>query len=212
LNEQDIHDVAIAEILNPTLAHARQYLVPNKVVFENDMPFVEDIILREEGKTAEVYFPIEGERYYVVVYIDLEPQVSVRWMDTSAGNRVYLRVISEKHSLEELIALAGVEPTGITKKGQHAARHNGFQIQPYMKETGEAEDKLRSLIKILLPHKANLRALATIASIEIQIAYWGYKDEMWGINFDEETIQGLAELNLSVNVDLYAGGPDLGEV
>jgi hypothetical protein len=44
----------------------------------------------------------------------------------------------------------------------------------------------------------------------INIAYWGYKEQMSGIYFGTDIIQGLAVLNLSVDVDLYTGGPDLG--
>ncbi len=210
LKEQEIQDVAIAEILNPTFALTRQFLTENKVVLKEHVPLVEDVIFREEEKTAEVYFPIAGERYYFVVYVDLEPHVSVRMMGTSPGNRVYFLATSEKHSLDELIALAGVEPTRIWEKGKNV-RHNGFEVQPSMKETGNVEDKLRTVIKLLLPHKATLHALSTIANMGIQIAYWGYREQMWGIHFEAETLQGLAALNLSVNVDIYAGGPDLGE-
>jgi hypothetical protein len=46
--------------------------------------------------------------------------------------------------------------------------------------------------------------------IGINIAFWGYKEQMSGIHFATAIIQGLAVLNLSVDVDLYAGGPDLG--
>jgi hypothetical protein len=224
VKEQEIQNAAIAEILNPTFALTRQFLAVNKVVRKENIPVVEDIILREEEKPddvyAEVYFPIEGESYYIVVYLDLEPQISVRMVGTSAGNRVYFIAASEEHSLADILNLVtGMEPTKTWEKGEKRGkgtksavpRHNGFDIQPYSKETGEVEDKLLTLIKLLLPYKANLEALSTIAGMGINIAYWGYKEQMWGVHFNPETIQGLATLNLSVDVDLYAGGPDLEE-
>lgn len=75
--------------------------------------------------------------------------------------------------------------------------------------TGEVEDKLSSLVKMLLPYKENIQVLSTVAYIRINVAYWGYWGQMDGIHFDTEIIQGLASLNLSVDVDLYAGGPAL---
>jgi len=33
---------------------------------------------------------------------------------------------------------------------------------------------------------------------------------MWGIHLDEEMIGKLAELQVPVDIDLYASGPDLG--
>ncbi len=210
MEKQGIQDIAIAEILNPTFVLTRQLLAINTIVFRENRPFVEDIILSEEEKTAEVYFPIEGERYYFVIYIDLKPQLSVRWMGMSQGNRVYFLATSEKHDLDELIALIGVEPTRTWKKGKNI-RHDGFEIQPAVKETGEVEDKLQAIIRVLLPFKAKLQILSTIADTGIQIAYWGYKEQMWGMHFDTETIQGIATLNLSIDIDLCAGGLDLAE-
>ncbi len=66
------------------------------------------------------------------------------------------------------------------------------------------------IISLLLPYTANVHALSALADVGINIAYWGYKEQMWGIHFGTDIIQGLAVLNLSVDVDLYASGPDLG--
>ena len=211
LEIQEILDIAIDEIIYPTFALTKQFLAVNKVILKGNIPFIEDIILKEKEKVAEVYFPIEGERYYFVIYIDLKPQLSVRWVGMSPGSRVYFLATSEKHDLDDLIALIGVEPTRTWKKGKNI-RHDGFEIQPTVKETGEVEDKLQAVIRVLLPFKADMHALSTIANTGIQIAYWGYKDQMWGMHFDTETVQGIATLNLSVDIDLYAGGLDLVEI
>lgn len=161
--------------------------------------------MRDE-KRAEVYFPIEGERYYVVVYLDVEPQISVRWVGISPGNRVYFYAKSEEHPVDELIAMAGVEPTKTWEKGKRK-RHHGFEVQPHARETGEVEEKLRTLINVLLPYTANIHALSALADVVgINIAYWGYQEQMGGMHFDTDIIQGLAALNLSVDIDLYAGG------
>ena len=209
LNEQVLREAAIAELFHPTLPITRQFLEVNKVVFKERVPVVEDVILREEEQTAEVYFPIEGERYYLVVYLDVEPRVALRWTGMSAGNRVYFYAKSGERRVDELIAMAGVEPTRTWEKGKHI-RHHGFEVRPSLKETGDVEDKLRTIISLLLPYTANVHVLSTIAEVGINIAYWGYKEQMWGIHFGTDIIQGLAVLNLSVDVDLYASGPDLG--
>ncbi len=82
LDEQEIQEVVIAEILRPTLATTRQFLEANRIVLKEQVPVVEDVILRQKEQTAEVYFPIEGERYYFVVSVDLEPHVVPRWTGT----------------------------------------------------------------------------------------------------------------------------------
>lgn len=209
MDTQEIQDIAIAEILNPTFSLTRQFLATNKLVYEHNTPIVADVIIREdENKCAEVYFLIEDESYYFVVYVDIEPHPSVRFMGTSPGNRVYFFAISEEHDLQELLAQISIEPTSTQEKGRRI-RYNSFKIQPYQEQTGEVEDKLATLIKLLLPHKTEIQALSTIASVGVNVAYWGYKEQMWGINFDRTIIQGLAALNLSIDVDLYASGPAL---
>ncbi len=208
MNEQAIREAAIAEILHPTFALTRQFLAANKVVFKQQTPCVEDVIVREE-KTAEVYFPIEGERFYFVVSVDWGPRVAIRWIGMSPGNRVYFYAKSGEHQVGKLVAMAGVEPTRTWEKGKHI-RHHGFEVRPPLKETGDVEDKLRTIISLLLPHTTNIHALSALADVGINIAYWGYKDQMWGIHFGTDIIQGLAVLNLSVDVGLYADGPDLG--
>jgi hypothetical protein len=195
LNEQAIQAAAMAEILHPTLAMTEQFLAVNTIVFKEHEPVVADVILREEEQMAEVYFPIEEERYYFVVYLDVEPHIALRTTGMSAGNRVYFFAKSAELPVDELVAMAGVEPTRTWGKGgkrKPIPRHNGFEVRPSLKETGEVEDKLRTLIGVLLPYTANIHALAAIADVSmgINIAYWGYKDQMWGIHFGTDIVQG----------------------
>lgn len=209
LNEQAIREAAIAEILHPTLSITRQLLETNKVVLKEHVPIVEDVILREDEQKAQVYFPITGERYYLVIYLHVEPRIVLKWTGISAGNRVYFCATSTERQTHDLVALAGAEPTRTWEKGKHI-KHNGFEILPSFKETGDVEDKLRILINLLLPYTANIHALSAIADVGINIAYWGYKEQMSGIHFATDILQRLAVLNLSVDVDLYASGSDLG--
>ena len=62
MDEHAVQEVAIAEILHPILAITQQFIEANTIVLKEHMPMVEDVILREEEQTAEVYFPIEGDR------------------------------------------------------------------------------------------------------------------------------------------------------
>jgi len=213
LNPQILRRVAIQEVLNPSLTLTKQFLAVNKVRFKEDVPFIEDIILDPKENLAKVYFPIEGEQYYLVVILTLEPHPTVRGIVISPGNEVYFAVKSEMHSLEELLALAGIEPTRTWRRGEKNGKlplHNGFEIRLFEKKTGEVENKLRSLLDALLPYRTDLSHLFRVASAGIYIAYYGYKEQMWGIHLDEEMIGKLAELQVPVDIDLYASGPDLG--
>ena len=212
LDEQAIRNVALQEILSPTFELTKQFLAVNNIVFRENMPYIEDVILDTQENLARVYFPIEGEQYYLVISITPGPQAIVSMIAMSPGNRVYFAAKSEVHSLEELLALTSVKPTKTWRKGEKrgkSPRHSGFEVRPFEKETGGVEDKLHVLLDILLPFKSALRSLSTLASIGIYVVYYGYQGQMWGIHLDEETIRKLAELNLSVDFDLYASGPEL---
>lgn len=51
--KKEIQGVAIAEILNPTHALTKQFLAENRILYKENMPCIEDIILYEDEKTAE---------------------------------------------------------------------------------------------------------------------------------------------------------------
>lgn len=206
LGEPVIRDAAIAEVLHPTLESTRSSLSRNTLVFEGEMPRIEDLLLTEEG--AEVYFPVQGERYYLVISVRRYPQIVVSRVGISGANKVYLGVRSEDHSLDELLSRCDLTPTRTWEKQGKRIRHNGFAIDSSPKTTGTVDDKLRRLVQLILPHKASLQNVATIGWLDIQIVYWGAGDERWTMRFEPEVLQVLGELGLSVDVDLYASGPD----
>lgn len=215
---EEISKIAIEEILSPKFELTNQFLKVNKVLLEDGKPIIEDIFVNEEENTAEVYFPIIDESYYFVIYLDLKPALTVRFMNMSAGNSVQLFVSSESHSADELIDILGVNPTKKWSKGERRSKSkadifydfSGIIFEPISKRTVEVEDKLKKLIELLMPYKDNVLKVSRLASAEVQIAYYGYKDQMWGIHLDTEIISKLAEFNLPVDIDLYASGPDLG--
>lgn len=212
LNTQVIRSVAIQEVLKPSFTLTEQFLAANRIILKDRVPWIEDIILDPKENLARVYFPVEGERYYFVVVLTLEPHTTVRGIVMAPGNDVYFAVRSENRSLEELLTLADIKPTRIWKKGEKNGKlplHNGFELRLVEKKTGEVEDKLRSLLDALLPYKTSLNRLSQVASAEVYIAYYGYKEQMWGIHLDQEIISDLAALQLPVDIDLYASGPDL---
>ena len=86
-----------------------------------------------------------------------------------------------------MIQSIGIKPTVKWRKGDELkfseAQHNGFEIHSSEKNTGEIEDKLNTLMDLLMPHKDQLLNLAKKAEAEIWACYYGFKDEMWGLYF-----------------------------
>lgn len=230
--EDEIRIVAINEVLHPTFALTKQYLHANRLVVIDGVPFIEDIIYSEveevpeeserdprdiiiypETRRASVYFPVLNEDYYFVVHVGIGDEIVPRWMEMSPGNKVELRAVSDA-ALSELLKILPIVPTEVWEKGQQinesmAYKHSGLTVALSDKKTGEVENKLKSLVEFLHPMKDQLLLLAEIATTEVSIAYYGYKNEMWGIHLDPAVLQAVAQLKVSVDIDLYASGPDL---
>ncbi len=219
---EKIKDIAISEVKYPTWSLTKQFLYVNKVVCNDGVPVIADITFSEED-VANVWFPIVGESYYFVTYVDCKPSPELRFVGISAGNRVCLVVVSDDSSSDELTGtLQGVEFSSTwrkgeikreTKRGNILWENSGFEIEPYPKTSGEVEDKVRAIINLLKDQKQQMTELTKKADhVELSIAYFGYKDQMWGIHLEPEVVRELGELGVSMDIDLYASGPDLLDV
>lgn len=213
-----IRRMAIGEVLNPTFELTKQYLAVNRLVCADGEPVIEDVIVNEDG--AEVYFAVDGERYYFAIYLDLSPEgiPSLRWMGTSAGNTVELQVASEDIPLSDLLTLVDITPTREWDKGQlkpppyqpgSVYKFSSFLYTPTPKRTGDVEEKLRALVEVLMPQRDRVRRLNEVATAGITVGYSGYVSDMLGFYFGPELLSAIGELNLSLDLDLYAGDSGL---
>lgn len=61
---------ALKEIEEQSFELTKSYLSVNKLVYkDNNEPKIDDVIIKEEEQTAAVYFSIENEDYYFVIYL-----------------------------------------------------------------------------------------------------------------------------------------------
>jgi hypothetical protein len=116
------------------------------------------------------------------------------------------------------IKLSGVQPTKVWRKGEYINQktkrryeENGFTYEPNPEMADEIEDKLEKLLAGLQTLKSNLLnpSMQTNVHIQINIAFYGYKDQMSGWHLNPKTLKAIAKLNASIDFDLYASGPDL---
>jgi len=160
MSEKIIKDAAIAEVLNPTFELTKQFLSVNKIVYKDSLPYIEDILINEEEKKAAVYFPVNNESFYFVVYISTEDEFEPLWMEMSPGNIVELVVVSEYHSLDMLLKKIDFKPKKQWDKGERKSPtksfvydHSGLIFSLEDKKTGELEDKLEQLVDFLIQRK-----------------------------------------------------------
>lgn len=209
-----IKDAAIKEILSPTFEVTKQLLSVNTLIIQDGLPIIEDVIYNTKENYVTVYFSVFEEDYYFVIYIDYSDALEIRNVGTSPGNKVYFAATSERHDLNELINFIEFKPTkqwnkGDKRKGSGEYSFSAIFYQENTKKTGEVEEKLERLTDFLLMNRDKINELSKIATLEIRIAYFGYKEEMWGFHFNNEIIKKISMLYIDIDIDLYAGGSDL---
>lgn len=217
MTEEQIRNIAIAELTKPTLGGTEQYLEIHSAVKENGAIKVDRIDLEGKDEIGIVYIPIEGEYFHFAVYVDLKKS-EVTGVGTESWNRVYFRATSEEHSFQELQAMTTLEPTDFWNKGD--LRSNGktsysfssFKLLPNP-EPDEFEDKLRKLLDVIETDSKGIQKLVETADVGIIVAmnFHNGNGMLGGMYIDEESIKRISRLNLSIDFDLYADGNNFKE-
>lgn len=211
---EDVYkNIAIKEILHPTFAVTEQYLEVHKITRKNAEIVVARIDMDEPNQVV-VYLPLENQKYYLAIYLSKEKKPSIQAVTIQAGSYVYICATSNETSLEEMMNIAKVTPISTGRKGdviRKDIKHkvNRIKLGIGYDDPDEIDHKVKKLLDYLEPYQDDIRKLTEKATVELIIAYFGYSSQMWGIALDETIVQRLAKMNLSVDIDLYAAGPEL---
>jgi hypothetical protein len=207
-----IIEKAIEEIEAKNCGVTDQFLKIHELVYENNRPKVARVDRESEDGTAIVYFPVKDQKFFLAVYVDTEPEVSVRHVNTEPYNSVYFKAISEVYTLEELSEMTKLKSTGGRNKGDRRGgsaswRHSSIFFEPNP-EADEFEDKIKKLLDYLEQDKEGISALVDNANGHIQVAssFHNGNTMLGGNHLDRNIIKRLANLNLAIDFDLYADG------
>jgi hypothetical protein len=208
-----IIEKAIEEIKAKRFGTTEQLLEIHEVVYVDNKPQVLRVDTEYDDETAIVYFPIKDEKFYLAVWLDTKPEISVRGVGTENFNRVYLKAISDDLSFKELSSLTTLKLTSGWSKSDARKSGNSFynftalHFEPNP-EPDEFEDKLKKLLDFLEKDKEGIIALADKANVQIQVAtiFHNGNTMLGGHHLDKDIIKRLAALNLEIDFDLYAEG------
>ena len=204
---------AIEEIKTKSFGTTEQFLAVHEVVYDNDMPKAKRVDIQGDENTAIVYFPVKGVSFYLAVYLDTEPEISVRHVGTEPCSIVYFRATSDTLSLSDISGLTRLGYTSGWDKGDKRKlgdlRYNfsAFHFEPNP-EPDELKDKLNKLLDFLESDKSGVASLVEKANGYIQVAiYYHYgSSSLGGIHLNRELMKRLSALNLELDFDLYAEG------
>jgi hypothetical protein len=211
-----IIEKAIEEVETKSWGVTKQFLEIHELVLENDKPKVARVDRERKEGTVVVYFPVIAVKFFFAVCLNLEPEVSVKWIGTEAYNSVYFRAFSETLSLEELSQFTTLKHTGGRSKGEKKRPTGGTGIvwkestifyEPNP-EPDEFENKLKKLLDYLETDKNGVAVLVGKADgyIQVAIEYHNGNTMLGGHHLNKEAIERLALLNLEIDFDLYVSG------
>lgn len=210
----EVSKIAISEIDQMNFGITQQILAVNELVYENGHPKIEKVELDAQNKRAMVHFPIKDECIFFTVFLETEPAIKVVWTNTTDGSRVIFRVTSDTMALNEISSFIKIHPTRSWNIGD--PHPNGktnhtfslFDFEPIPDLTGKIESKINTLLDLLEKDTEGIRKLSVLANSYIQIHWHGYNGNgmLGGFQLDQATITRLANLQLAIDLDLYADG------
>lgn len=214
LDINTIYKKAIEEIEAKTFGVTEQFLEIHKIVYENNSPKIARIDTSKADE-AIVYFNVEGEKFFLAVYVDIHPDIEVRWLNTVPYHSVYFRASSETLSLKELEALTKLKSTKGRSKGDKKRtdraeilwKESTIMFEPNP-ETDEFEDKLTKLLDFLEQDKEGIGKLVHHAGGYIQVysSFHNGNTLIGGHHINRDQIKRMSELNLEIDFDISADG------
>ena len=200
------------EFKEKTLAVTEQYLKIHSPIYDGNKLKIDRIDRDKDDGVIITYLPVLKEKFYFAVYIDTKKK-GVCGFGTEADNQVYFRATSENFSADELRAMTNLVPTlywnigDLKKYGTGSYTFSNFEIVPNP-EPDEFEDKLKKLLSVLEQDKEGIKQLVKKANGYIQVAMDMHNGNgmIGGPTIDNDDIQRMNDLGLSLNFDLYVGG------
>ena len=205
---------AIEEIEQQNFAVTKQYFSIHSIPYENGKPKVARVDTDRKDDVAIVYFPVEEEDFFIAVYLKTKPQIEVQFVGSEAGNAVYLRVISDTLTLDEIKAITKLEPARGWNKGDRKPTPHGhytfsaFFLEPDPVRADEVEDKIAKLLDLLEQDREGITKMARQAKAMIQVHWHSHNGNgmLGGLYLDKEMINRMAALELEIDFDVYTGG------
>jgi hypothetical protein len=213
--EQQATELARQEILSPSLATSKEVLAVHRPVLVDGQPLIARADTTREPGAFYFYFRLEGEPYYLVVVVHLGNKgLAVACSCIEAAVRVFLLVKTKDLSPDEITRRLGLKPTAAQPKGTRLHENLAplaqtlWRFEPHKTLPEEVGRKLGLLLDQLDEATPRIAALAKKCDVTLNICYEGCKEWLGGWTADARTLKRLAALGCSLELDLFASGPD----
>lgn len=210
MTEQEVRKLIQHELTHKEWGFTEQILEAHSPAYENENIIIENIVDDHDEKT--VYLPIIDEPFYLTFYIHSKLK-EITGISVEPGISIYYKAISENHSSTGLRKTTHLEVTENWNKGDRRKSKAGsydfscITIEPD-KKPDTFERKLNILLSELLKDPDGINKLSELAETTIQVVmrFHNGNGMIGGPHLSEDQLKKLAQLNLSLDFDLYVSG------
>lgn len=212
-----IATIITEELVNPKFEMTRQYLKVLEIEYENGIPKIDNIETEQHLNQAIAYVSVKHERFYLRFTFDTQEQIEISSVDTAPFIGISFDPSSENLSVEELMSLTTIKPSGIITKGDFSSNgkfkysYNRLEYTAYS-EPGRLDSKLNTLLDVLEVDIKGIKELSQQTGCKdlfITIVHHIGNGNFTGLWLDNETINRLSKLGLQLTFDLHARGISL---
>lgn len=200
---------AIEEIEQVNFGVTGQFLEVHKIKYHEGVPVVARVDLTPTDDTSIVYFNVEDEPFFFVVYMNNTPEPHVRWVGTENAYSVCINTSSEILNAKEMAAMTTLIPTRSWSKGDlkksGVYKHSQLIFEPNP-EVDEFETKLKKLLDYIEQDKEGMKRLVKECEAYIQVVSWLYIEWLRGYHLDSAIIKRMAALDLEIDISQYGSG------
>jgi len=213
MNHSLIIEKAIEEIENKSGGVTEEFLKIHQLEYVDNKPVISRIDKDKPDGTIIVYFLVANEQFYLAVYLETKPEISVCGIYIEPYHSVYFGATSDEINFKELSSITTLKVTGGWKKGdkvkwaQMYHKNTCLRFEPNP-EADEFEDKIEKLLDYLEQDKEGINQLVDIADGYVQVfsSFHNGNTMLGGYHLDLKTIKRLANLNLEIDFDICADG------
>lgn len=211
-NQAEFIKIAIEELLNKRFDFTKQFLLVHQIVIENELPIISRIAIETDNNHAAVYFSVKDEKFFFVIYLQIQPNIQVKFVNVENAHRVYFTATSRTKTYQEMLSLLNLDPLEGYSIGNRknfigkSHDHSRIIFEPIKNQAYDLNHKLYILLEALNLDKQNVINLAQLSNAYISIHRYQYVSGHAGINFPQNIIQQLSDLKLSIDIDSYVVG------
>ncbi|MDR2236923.1 MAG: DUF4279 domain-containing protein [Chryseobacterium sp.] len=211
MTEKEIAELIQNELIHKSWGFTEQISELHSPLYNKDDSIqIENITSDHDEQT--VYVPLLNESFYLTFYINSEKK-EITGISTEPQILIYFKAISENMNCSELKKMTLLEISeswnkGDQKKSQTGSYHfSGIKIESD-KKPDRFEKKMEAFLSKLQKDRNGIIQLSQLAetTIQVLIDFHNGNGLLGGPFLSKNNIKQLADLNLSVDFDLYVSG------